>query len=108
MVRACVAVALLAVCLGCQSGRAREVPVSVTENGFEPNQIAVKKGDIVTLVFTRRTDQTCATELVIAERGIRKDLPLNQPVRVGLGPVASGEITFACGMDMYKGRVVAE
>lgn len=87
-------------------GGAREVQINVTDNGFEPSEIEVKKGENITLVITRKTDQTCATEVVVADRGIRADLPLNQAVRVALGPVAGGEISYACGMDMIKGTVV--
>ena len=93
---------------GCQSGTSggREIQVSVTDNGFEPSEIPVKRGDNVTLVITRRTDQTCATEVVFAGRDIQKDLPLNQAVSIDLGKVESGPIAFACPMDMIKGEVV--
>ena len=93
---------------GCQSGSSgdTEIQVAVTDNGFEPNEIAVKRGQNVTLVITRRTEQTCATDVVVAGREIQKDLPLNEAVSVDLGKVESGPITFACSMDMIKGEVV--
>jgi plastocyanin domain-containing protein len=103
------AVALAAGCTGAPSGDSanREIEVSVTDKGFEPSRIEVKKGDNVTLVVTRKTDQTCATGIVVADRGITKDLPLNEPVRVAIGSVEGGEIGFACPMDMIKGTVAA-
>ena len=88
-------------------GSSREIEVSVTDKGFEPSRIEVEKGDNVTLVVTRKTDQTCATGIVVADRGITKDLPLNEPVRVAIGNVEGGEIGFACPMDMIKGTVAA-
>ena len=95
---------------GCQSGRtssgANEIQVAVTEDGFEPNKIAVKSGDDVTLVITRKTDQTCATEVIVAGRDMRQELPLNQAVAVKLGKVEPGTIAFACPMDMIKGEVL--
>jgi hypothetical protein len=33
----------------------------VTDKGFEPNNVTVKKGKPLHLVVTRKTDQTCAT-----------------------------------------------
>ena len=90
---------------GCGGGKA-EIPISVTENGFEPSQIDVKHGEAVTLLVTRKTDQTCATEMVIPSRNITQELPLNQTVRVALGPLEVGEVAFACGMDMEKGTIV--
>jgi plastocyanin domain-containing protein len=100
-------VAVAAGCGGQSGGKNREIEVSVTDKGFEPSRIEVKKGDAVTLVVTRKTDQTCATGIVVADRGITQDLPLNEPVRVALGNVEAGEIAFACPMDMIKGSVVA-
>lgn len=100
-------VALAAGCAGQTGGANREIEVSVTDKGFEPSRIEVNKGDTVTLVVTRKTDQTCATGIVVADRGITQDLPLNEPVRVAIGNVEGGEIAFACPMDMIKGTVAA-
>jgi plastocyanin domain-containing protein len=82
----------------------QDVPIQVTEQGFDPARIEVTKGTNATLVFTRVTDNTCAKEVVIA--GSRLKLPLNQPVRIGLGTVNT-RIPFACGENMLKGEVVA-
>jgi plastocyanin domain-containing protein len=90
---------------GCGGTKGAEVPISVTENGFEPSRIEVKHGQPVTLLVTRKTDQTCATEFVVPSRGITQSLPLNQTVRVALGPLKTGEVAFACGMDMEKGTI---
>ena len=43
---------------------------------------------------------------MIAKNGARLNLPLNEPVRIALGTVNT-TIPFACGMDMFKGEVVA-
>jgi plastocyanin domain-containing protein len=107
MRRAIVLFATLALAAaGCGGGTKAEIPVSVTENGFEPSRIEVKHGAAVTLLVTRRTDQTCATEMVVPSRNITQSLPLNQTVRVALGPLETGEVAFACGMDMEKGTIV--
>jgi len=90
---------------GCGGTKGAEIPVSVTENGFEPSRIEVKHDQSVTLLVTRKTDLTCATEIVVPSRGITQSLPLNQTVRVALGPLKTGEVAFACGMDMEKGTI---
>jgi plastocyanin domain-containing protein len=102
--------ALAAGCGGRQGepgGQNREIEVSVTDNGFEPSRIEVNRGDNVTLVVTRKTEQTCATGIVVADRAISQDLPMNESVRVAIGNVEGGEIAFACPMDMIKGSIVA-
>ena len=103
----CLLVALPAAWLGCQSAPGREIKVAVTEKGFEPSEIHVKKGENIVLAITRQTDVTCATEMTLDEGQTRTALPLNQTVRIPLGKV-SGEKKFACGMGMYHGTVVAD
>jgi plastocyanin domain-containing protein len=93
-------------CAGGSEGRMKEIQVAVTDKGFEPKEIRVKKGEDVTLVVTRRSDQTCATEIVVAGGKVRAALPLNQPVRVALGTIDAGGVKFACGMGMLEGSVV--
>lgn len=80
--------------------------ISVGENGFEPARVEVRKGAVVALEFTRVSENTCATEIVVPSQEIRRALPLNTAVRVELRASASGEIAFACGMGMLKGTVV--
>lgn len=81
------------------------VEISVTSAGFVPARIEVKKGQKVQLVVTRKTERTCATEIVIKDQGIHQSLPLNQPVQVEFTPKKSGEIRYACGMDMISGII---
>ncbi len=77
--------------------------VSVTENGFEPSTITVKPGSNVILNITRKTDSTCATQVQVPSKKIKKDLPLNKMVSVDIGTVKNGEIAFGCGMNMMVG-----
>lgn len=87
---------------------ARKVELRVTEKGFEPAEIKVKKGEALELVVTRTTDETCAKKLVIKETGEKRDLPLNKPVTIALKTEKSGAIHYACGMDMLSGVVLVE
>lgn len=87
------------------SGR---VTITVTEKGFEPEAVTVAAGKPVTLVVTRTTAKTCATELVMAAHGINQPLPLGEAVEITFTPDKAGELTYACAMDMYKGRVIVK
>jgi plastocyanin domain-containing protein len=82
--------------------------LQVTGEGFVPSTIKVKQGQPVRLVVTRKTERTCATEIVIRDQGINKKLPLNQPVTVEFTPRKSGQLRYACGMDMISGVIVVE
>lgn len=81
----------------------RVVEMQVTDEGFVPSQVKVQKGQKTRLVITRKTDRTCATEIVIKDYGINTPLPLNKAVNVELTPKASGEIKYACAMNMIGG-----
>ncbi len=105
---AAAAAALLALPAAAAPAPKGTVEVTVTSDGFVPDRIPVKKGEKVRLVVTRKTDRTCATEIVIKEAGINQKLPLNQPVVVELTPKKAGTLKYACGMDMISGVLVVE
>jgi plastocyanin domain-containing protein len=83
-----------------------EVAMAVTEAGFEPDQLSVKRGEPLRLVITRKTDVTCAKEIVVDEYKVRAALPLNVPVRVSFTPTAAGTLRFGCGMDKMISGVI--
>jgi plastocyanin len=83
----------------------RVVEIAVTEDGFEPSKIKAHKGEKVRFVVTRKTNRTCAKEIVIAEHGVNQPLPLDQAVTVEFTPKKPGEIRFACGMNHVAGVV---
>ncbi|MEO5616736.1 MAG: cupredoxin domain-containing protein [Candidatus Eisenbacteria bacterium] len=85
-----------------------EVVIEVTDAGFVPAVANVPKGQAVTLVVTRKTAATCATEMVFAGTGEKHDLPLNQTVRIELPADRAETLDYACAMDMIKGKVVSK
>lgn len=88
--------------------KGRRVDITAGSNGFKPNNVAVKQGEATTLVFTRTTDETCATEVVFPEINLKKDLPLNKQVAIEVPVDKSRTLAFQCGMGMYKSKVVIE
>ena len=86
----------------------RDVELAVTDRGFEPPQTVVPRGQAFTLVVTRKTDQTCATEIVIPALNQRHALPLNQPVRIEIPAGVEDTLNYVCGMNMLGGTVVAK
>jgi plastocyanin domain-containing protein len=97
--------------IGCQQRSAAKsqsdvYAITVTNNGFEPAETKIPKGRPVTLVITRKTDETCATEIVFPSLNQRYALPLNQPVKIALAPQPEGSLTYACGMNMLGGKII--
>ncbi len=103
-------VASASACKDKNSGAAKpvegNVPVTVDQEGFKPSSVTFKKGAAAALVFTRTTDQTCATEVVFPELNIKKALPKNTPVSIAIPTDKEQKLTFQCGMGMYKSSVV--
>jgi hypothetical protein len=86
---------------------APRVEVAVTDQGFVPARIPARAGAPLTLVVTRKTDQTCARELVFTGVAGKTELPLGKPVEVTYTPKVSGEVKFGCAMGMMVGGVLA-
>jgi plastocyanin domain-containing protein len=86
----------------------QEFTITVTERGFDPSSLTVKKGVPTRLTFVRTDDKTCATEVVIPALKVRKALPLNAKVSLQFTPADAGDIGFACGHQMFTGTVVVQ
>ena len=86
----------------------RRITLAVTEKGFEPDKVVVKKGEPVVLVFTRKVEKTCTKEVVIRiddKQKLEKKLPLNKPVEIAVTFPKAGELAYACAMNMDKGVI---
>lgn len=84
----------------------RRVAVDAGKEGYRPERIGGKPGEKLVLVFTRTYDAACIAQLKTPD-GKLVDLPKGSPVDVPVTVPATGEVGFACGMDMFHGAVVA-
>jgi predicted protein tyrosine phosphatase len=83
------------------------VRIEATRDSFVPSRIEAPAGKPLTLIFTRTEKKTCMSEAVFPDLGIRKELPLNEPVEVTVTPEAGKEIVFHCPMGMGRSTIVA-
>ena len=86
----------------------RTIEISVTKEGFVPAEVKAKAGETVKLAVTRKTEKTCATEIVMKDFGVNQPLPLDKTVVVTVKPEKAGSYRYACGMDMIAGALVVE
>lgn len=105
-------VSLLLALLGCKPAPPaapvppRVIAMAVTTQGFEPDEIRVAKGERLIFQVTRRTDDTCATELTIDGTDLEVKLPLNETVEIPYTAPTSGKISYGCAMQKMIGGVL--
>ncbi len=86
----------------------KTIEIKVTDAGFEPREIQVKKGQPVTLSFLRTTERTCIKAVDIpAEKVKNFQLPLDKAVAITITPAKAGVEAFHCtAMGMGGGKIV--
>lgn len=85
----------------------RKIDVEASREGYSPARIAGKPGEKLVLVFKRTIEGECLAQVKVGE-GAVVELPMNTPVEVPVTVPQSGELAFACGMNMYKGAIVVD
>jgi len=88
---------------------ATRIEIEVTDAGYVPATIEITHGVPVTLVFTRKSATTCATDVHFVmpdNTRIDEELPLGKPVEIPISVERVGEITYSCGMNMNHGTIV--
>ena len=83
----------------------KQVRITV-DGGYSPDVIRVSRGQAITLQFLRKDPSGCLEQVVLPDFGIRQDLPLNRETAVTITPSQAGEFGFACGMNMYRGKLL--
>lgn len=87
---------------------APKIKMKVTPTGYTPNVIRVKKGVPVELEIDNPLENSCLSTFTIPDFNIN-----NVNLKVGttnlyFTPDKTGEYTFSCGMQMFKGTIIVE
>lgn len=85
----------------------QEIGVTV-KGGYSPDIIVVKQGIPVRLNFYRDETSSCSEQIIFGDFGIAKHLPAFKTTPIEFTPAKSGEFTFACGMNMLRGKLIVE
>jgi hypothetical protein len=93
---------------GSSDDKVQNVKIVVNEQGYEPAKITLRAGVPARLAFLRTTDKTCGTEVVLPSLKIKRALPRNETIVIEMTPNKTGEIAFACGMNMLHGALVVQ
>lgn len=82
--------------------------VALTDKGYQPASLKLRRGVPARVTFVRRIEETCGKEIALPAYNIRRALPLNEPVVVEFTPDKAGEFNFTCGMGMLRGTVIVQ
>jgi plastocyanin domain-containing protein len=83
---------------------AQEVRITV-KGGYSPDVIVVKQGAPVRLEFYRDETSSCSEQVVF---GDSRELPAFKTTTIEFTPDKAGEFTFACGMNMLRGKLIVQ
>lgn len=83
----------------------QEVEVAV-DGGYVPNTVVLEQGVPASIVFNRKDPSGCFNEVMFPDFGIHETLPIDQRFEVTIDTSKKGEFTYACGMNMFHGKVI--
>jgi len=89
--------------------RAPTVKILVTDKGYSPNVIIVKKGVTVKLEITNPLDSSnCLSTFMIPYFNMNHINLKTGTTNLSFTPDKTGEYSFSCGMKMFKGKIIVE
>ena len=93
--------------VGTQAGAAtQEVSLTATASGYDKTEIHVKAGVPVHFTFTAN-GAGCGSQLIIDKVGVSL-VSRGSPVDATFTPPTPGNYPYHCGMNMFRGVLVAE
>lgn len=78
------------------------------DGGYVPNTVTLKQGVPAKLVFHRKDPSNCLEEVVFPDFGMSEKLPLNAKHEIMIDTKKAGEYKYACGMNMFFGKVIVK
>lgn len=76
------------------------------KGGYSPETVVLKKGVPAKINFTRRDPSSCLDRVVFPDFGINQELPKDETRTVKIDTSKAGEFQWACGMDMFHGKLI--
>lgn len=80
----------------------------VVKGGYSPSTVILKKGIPGKVNFAMQDSTACLSHVVFDKLGVDADLTKQPVTTVDIPTNQAGEYNFACGMDMFHGKVVVK
>lgn len=86
----------------------QKVIVNPKKGGYSPDVIHFKQGQPAELKFKPEGEIGCLNIVTSKDMNINQDITKQKVTTVKVPTDKKGEFHFACGMDMYHGKVVVD
>ncbi len=80
----------------------------VVKGGYSPSTVVLKKGVPGKVNFAMQDSTACLSHVVFDKLGVDADLTKRPVTTVDIPTDQAGEYNFACGMDMFHGKVIVK
>ena len=80
----------------------------VVDGGYTPNTVVLKQGVPGEVVFERKDPSSCLEKVVFSDLGINQTLPQGEKSAIKIDTSKAGEFDYACGMNMFHGKVIVK
>lgn len=80
----------------------------VVKGGYSPATVVLKKGVPATINFDLKDSTACLSHVVFDQLGVDRDLTKQARTKIEIPTDQAGDLDFACGMNMFHGKVVVK
>lgn len=78
----------------------------IINGGYAPNVVTLQQGIPAHIIFNRKDPSGCFNEVVFPDFGVHETLPVGEKYPISIDTSKPGEYTYACGMNMFHGKVI--
>lgn len=80
----------------------------VVNGGYSPSTVILKKGIPAQVNFDMHDSTACLSHVVFEQLGVNKDLTKQKITTINIPTDNAQTFNFACGMDMFHGKVIVK
>ncbi|MBP2058347.1 plastocyanin domain-containing protein [Lactobacillus colini] len=80
----------------------------IVNGGYSPATIVLKKGIPAQVKFNLQDSTACLSRISFEQLGINKDLAKQKVTTINIPTDKAGTFNYACGMDMFHGKVIVK
>lgn len=80
----------------------------VVKGGYSPSTVVLKKGVPAKINFEMQDSTACLSHVVFEQLGVNEDLTKQKVTTVNIPTDQATTYNFACGMDMFHGKVIVK